>query len=80
MDHLATYPQVALDQRKAEVRAAGTTLYDFGTGDPREPTPSFIREAVREAIPEVSQYPTVRGELTFRQAVSPSSTFFERSR
>ena len=70
VDHLATYPQVALDQRKAEVRAAGTKLYDFGTGDPREPTPRFIREAVREAIPEVSQYPTVRGDLGFRQAVS----------
>lgn len=70
VDHLATYPQVALDQRKREVRAAGTVLYDFGTGDPREPTPGFIREAVRQAIPEVSQYPTVRGDLEFREAVA----------
>jgi succinyldiaminopimelate transaminase len=52
------------------VRAAGTPLYDFGTGDPREPTPVFIREAVREAIPEVSQYPTVRGTQEFRESVA----------
>ena len=70
VDRLAVYPQVALDQRKAEVRASGVTLYDFGTGDPREPTPDFIRTAVREAIPEVSQYPTVRGEEAFRDSVA----------
>jgi succinyldiaminopimelate transaminase len=70
VDRLATYPQVALDRRKAEVREAGLPLYDFGTGDPREPTPQFIREAVREALPEISQYPKIRGDIAFRMAAS----------
>jgi len=70
VDQLATYPQVALDRRKAEVKAAGLTLYDFGTGDPREPTPNFIREGVKNAYPEISQYPTVRGDAGFRAAVA----------
>jgi len=68
VERLATYPQVALDRRKAEVCAAGIPLYDFGTGDPREPTPDFIREAVRDALPEVSQYPKLRGDVAFREA------------
>ena len=70
VDRLATYPQVALNKRKAEVQAAGVRLFDFGTGDPRESTPDFIRESIREAIPEVSQYPTVQGDDTFREAVA----------
>ena len=36
---LPTYPQVALDARKARTIAAGLTLYDFGTGDDHGATP-----------------------------------------
>jgi len=59
---------VALDERKAALRAAGRTLYDFGLGDPREPTPPFVREALRSAVPEVSQYPSPAGTPSLRQA------------
>lgn len=59
---------VALDERKASLRAAGRTLYDFGLGDPREPTPSFLREALRSAVPEVSQYPSPAGTPALRRA------------
>src|SRR5512143_871476 len=58
----------ALDERKAALRAAGRTLYDFGLGDPKEPTPSFLREALRAAVPELSQYPSPRGTPALRQA------------
>jgi acetylornithine aminotransferase len=40
----------------------------FGMGDPREPTPEFIRDAVRAAVPEVSSYPTVAGLPELRRA------------
>ena len=59
---------VALDERKAALRAAGRTLYDFGLGDPREPTPPFVREALRSAVPEVSQYPSPAGTPSLRRA------------
>jgi len=61
---------VALDERKAQLRAAGRRLFDFGLGDPREPTPPFLREALRAAVPEVSQYPSALGTPALRQAVA----------
>ncbi len=52
------------------MRAAGEPLIDFSIGDPREPTPEFIREALRQAVPEVSQYPTTAGLAELRGAVA----------
>jgi acetylornithine aminotransferase len=59
---------VALEERKAALRAAGRTLHDFGLGDPREPTPAFLRQALRDAVPEVSQYPSPAGTPALRRA------------
>jgi succinyldiaminopimelate transaminase len=61
---------VELQRRKAELRKAGQRLFDFGTGDPVEPTAPFIRQALLDAVPEISQYPTVAGTVPFRQAVA----------
>jgi acetylornithine aminotransferase len=61
---------VALEERKAALRAAGKRLFDFGLGDPREPTPDFLRQALRAAVPEVSQYPSPLGTPALRQAVA----------
>jgi succinyldiaminopimelate transaminase len=61
---------VALDERKARLRAEGRRLFDFGLGDPREPTPPFLREALRAAVPEVSQYPSPNGTPALRRAVA----------
>jgi len=58
----------ALEERKAALRAAGRPLWDFGLGDPREPTPAFLREALRAAVPEVSQYPSPLGTPALRRA------------
>ena len=64
-----TYPMAALAAKKATLIEAGIPVYDFGTGDPIEPTPPFIREAAANAVPEISQYPTVRGVPELRLAV-----------
>jgi acetylornithine aminotransferase len=61
---------VALEERKALLRAEGRRLFDFGLGDPREPTPPFLREALRAAVPEVSQYPSPSGTPALRGAVA----------
>jgi acetylornithine aminotransferase len=56
-------------QRDAAIRRGGP-VYDFGIGDPREPTPAFIREAFKAAVPEVSQYPSVAGIPALRKAIA----------
>jgi acetylornithine aminotransferase len=61
---------VELDERKAALRRAGRKLYDFGLGDPKEPTQPFLREALRAAVPEVSQYPSPLGTPELRRAAS----------
>jgi acetylornithine aminotransferase len=55
--------------REAALRS-GRPVYDFGIGDPREPTPAFIREAFVRAVPVVSQYPSIAGIAPLRRAVS----------
>ena len=67
---LKPYPMAELQRRKAELAASGKTVYDFGTGDPIEPTPAFIPQALRAAVPEVSQYPSVGGTPALRTAAA----------
>ncbi|HEY7724721.1 MAG TPA: succinyldiaminopimelate transaminase [Anaeromyxobacteraceae bacterium] len=68
LDAVAANLTVALDERKQALRAAGRTLHDFGVGDPLEPTPPFIRETLRAAVPEVSRYPSPAGAPALRRA------------
>src|SRR5918994_2564933 len=66
--HLPAYPLARLDERRQELEDRGTRLFDFGTGDPREPTDEKIRQALIESVPEVSQYPSVAGTRELREA------------
>jgi succinyldiaminopimelate transaminase len=67
---LAQYPFARLDDWKADARARGIDLLDFGMGDPRERTPSFIREALLASVDEVSSYPRAPGLPELRDAVA----------
>lgn len=58
---LPTYPTIAIDRIRDQLLAEGRTVYDFGTGDPMEPTPAFIREAMCANVPDNCRYPTVLG-------------------
>jgi len=66
----ATYFSVVLDQAKEDLARRGVPIFDFGVGDPIEPTPPFIRQALIEALDPVSQYPTIVGQRRLRQAVA----------
>jgi hypothetical protein len=55
------YPFEELDRRKAAAIADGRSVVDFGVGDPREETPAFIREALKDAIQPTSSYPRAAG-------------------
>jgi len=67
---LAGYLQEQANAQREAALRSGKPVYDFGIGDPREPTPEFIRKALREAIPEVSQYPSIAGTAALRKAVA----------
>jgi acetylornithine aminotransferase len=64
------YPFEELDRRKTAALEAGREIVDFGIGDPREPTPMFIREALRDAVGPVSSYPRAAGLPILREAIA----------
>jgi LL-diaminopimelate aminotransferase len=67
---LGSYPIATIRERALARRQAGLPVIDFSIGDPREPTPEFIADALRNAVPEVSQYPTAAGRGALRDAVA----------
>jgi succinyldiaminopimelate transaminase len=70
LDELGFYPISGLQQKARDMRTRGEFVVDFSIGDPREPTPPFIPEALKAAVPAVSQYPTVPGLIELRRAVA----------
>jgi LL-diaminopimelate aminotransferase len=68
LTQLPAYPLARLDERRQRLGERGTRLFDFGTGDPREPTDEKIRQALIESVPKVSQYPSAAGTRELREA------------
>ncbi len=64
------YPFEELDRRKQEALDAGRELIDFGVGDPRDETPAFIREALKDAVVPTSSYPRAAGLIELREAIA----------
>ncbi len=62
------YPLLRLDERRGELERRGLDLFDFGTGDPREPTDQKIRHALIDGLPETSRYPSTTGKASLREA------------
>ncbi|MTV27726.1 aminotransferase class I/II-fold pyridoxal phosphate-dependent enzyme [Nitriliruptoraceae bacterium ZYF776] len=70
LDTLGGYPLARLQDLANALRADGETLADFAIGDPDEPTPPFIRQALVDALGPVSRYPTAAGQRSLRVAVA----------
>jgi succinyldiaminopimelate transaminase len=70
LKELKPYPMEELNKIKNWLKEKGVKIYDFGTGDPKEPTDKKIREALINSVPEISQYPSVAGKKELREAVS----------
>lgn len=70
LDRLGPNPVTQVQDLARSMRAGGVPLIDFSIGDPREPTPEFIADAVRSAVPAISQYPTTRGLPELRGAIA----------
>jgi succinyldiaminopimelate transaminase len=67
---LGDYPIAQIQMRARDRRDAGLPVIDFSIGDPREPTPPFIVDALRASVPPISQYPTAAGLLALRSAIA----------
>jgi succinyldiaminopimelate transaminase len=70
LESLGTYPFVRLDEAKRAARARGIDFIDFGTGEPREETPEFIRAALVAALEPMSTYPKADGLPALREAIA----------
>lgn len=70
LQQLGSYPIAVVHERARAMREAGQTVIDFSIGDPREPTPEPIPQALKMSIPAVSQYPTTAGLSDLRGAIA----------
>jgi len=70
LESLGTYPIATIRERAAERERLGLPVIDFSIGDPKEPTPGFIVDALVASVPEVSQYPTAAGLRETREAIA----------
>lgn len=72
LEAMGTYPFVRLAEARARAAAAGVSLVDLGVGEPREPTPGFIRAALCAAVEAepVSTYPAAAGLPELRSAIA----------
>jgi len=61
-----------IDRKREEALARGVDVIDLGIGDPVEPTPAHVVEALaREARnPAWHRYPSYAGDLAFREAAA----------
>jgi succinyldiaminopimelate transaminase len=67
---LGGYPLAAFQDLARQLRSEEAPSFDFSIGDPVEPTPPFIRQALIDAVPVVSQYPTAAGLPGLRHAIA----------
>ena len=69
---LGGYAFAEVDNEVAKLKAAGITPIDFGLGDPIDPTPEFIRAALKAGADKhkSSGYPSYTGSPAFLQKVA----------
>jgi LL-diaminopimelate aminotransferase len=74
LKNIPSYLFMQLRDRIRKAQAEGVDLISLAIGDPVEPTPAYIIEALREAVldPKNHQYPTDehKGMRVFREAVA----------
>ena len=72
LSELTGYAFAEIDRKVAELKAGGVEVADFGVGDPTEPTPAVVREAVKRGVDAraTSGYPSYVGAGEFREAIA----------
>jgi succinyldiaminopimelate transaminase len=69
-EELGGYPLAWLQDLANDLRDDGEPVHDFSIGDPDEPTPAFIRQALVDGLGVVSRYPTAAGRRPVREALA----------
>ena len=70
LERQTTYPFVRLAEAARRVQARGVEVFDFGTGDPREPTDPLIRQALVDGLRDRMGYPAAAGLPELREAIA----------
>ncbi|MDQ3067528.1 MAG: aminotransferase class I/II-fold pyridoxal phosphate-dependent enzyme [Actinomycetota bacterium] len=70
LERQTTYPFVRLNEAARRVAARGTTVIDFGMGDPREPTDPLIKQALIDGLRDRMGYPAAVGLPELREAIA----------
>ncbi len=70
--NLTGYAFAEVDNEVAKLKKSGITPIDFGVGDPKEPTPDIVRNAIKKSVDarKSSGYPSYIGTDEFRQEIS----------
>lgn len=69
---ISNYAFAEVDNEVAKLKALGITPIDFGVGDPKEPTPEIVRNAVKTAVDKrkSSGYPSYNGGDEYRREIA----------
>ncbi len=72
LEELGTYPFQRLTDARRRIEAQGASLVDLGVGEPREPVPELIRNALIAAVEgePVCPYPLSAGLPELREAIA----------
>jgi LL-diaminopimelate aminotransferase len=70
LENSSSYIFDEIDRQVAALRAQGVQVVDFGVGDPKSPTPEFIRRALDEGVEreQATGYPSYVGAHWYRDA------------
>jgi len=70
LDLLQPYPFEKLRVLFADVKPAAKPAISFGIGEPKHPTPEFIKTALAESLAGLANYPTTAGSDALRQCIA----------
>ena len=70
LEKISPYPLTEINRKKNELIDRGVDIINFGAGDPDQPTPNHIVQAMHEAIKDSTNhhYPPIKGLKEYRQA------------
>jgi N-succinyldiaminopimelate aminotransferase len=70
LDLLQTYPFEKLRVLVADVKPADKPAISFGIGEPKHPTPEFIKQAMTASLAGLASYPSTAGTDALRQGIA----------
>lgn len=75
LQSLTAYAFAAVNDKVSELKNQGVDVIDFGVGDPIDPTPQFIRDALKQGADDYATagYPSYVGRQDFRESIAEYS-------